>query len=68
MAVGETLYRIGSKSSKLYPSIPNLIEYHCHKAFYEDYRTGTCYRLVNIYADAHANYMANRCCYAPPPA
>lgn len=37
-ARGETLYRLGSKSTKLFVSIPDLIQFYTHTPFYTDHQ------------------------------
>lgn len=51
LAPGETLYRIGTKNTKLFTSVPQLIEYYCHKAFHKIPGKGKKkkkFRLVDI--------------------
>ena len=60
-AAGETLYRIGASSKKLFTAIPELIRYYCAKGFHKqrfkkDPGTGkkkkaVVYRLVSTYQD-----------------
>lgn len=54
-AEGETVYRVGTRSRRLFSSIPDLIEYYTHKRAFKDPESGKRFRLI-YFADGVDGY------------
>ena len=65
-AAGETLYRIGTKTKRLFTSVPELVKYYCAKAFHKagKGKNKMKFRLVNIYPEVQEGYQD---VVSPPP-
>ena len=55
-AEGETVYRVGTRSKKLFNSIPDLVSYYRAKTIYKDPETGKRFRLIYL-SDATSGYQ-----------